>query len=195
MSKLHSVSTSPVLWPPFWGSSATAQSHNLVGKLLKLLPSLLWGYVAQPSLTGFYFQSHSLPTGLPRARKDHPTLLMSFSNWYISDPAVAGRRFLKWCDFSCSESHQSFNGFKHPSHRSHNWRTLGKSKWSSSSHFHKIVLFAKAQGPAWEHFKTLNSYCKREYQLYSLWTRKQTFWTGLITTDSPRGMATELIFS
>lgn len=78
MSKLHSV-----LWHSFWGSPATAQSHQLVGRLLKLLPSLLWGYVAQPSLTLFYFQSHSLPTGLPRATKDHSTLLVSFSNSVI----------------------------------------------------------------------------------------------------------------
>lgn len=81
MSKLDSVITPPVLWPSFWGIPATAQSHKLVGRLLKLLPSLLWGFVAQPSLTLFYFQSHSLPTGLPRATKDYSTLLVSFSNW------------------------------------------------------------------------------------------------------------------
>lgn len=39
--------------------------------------------VMWPSRPWHYFQSHSLPTGLPRATKDHSTLLRPFSNWVI----------------------------------------------------------------------------------------------------------------
>lgn len=101
-----------------WWGGCWSCCHPFYGVMW---PSPTWRcFIFSPTLFQQDFQEQQKIT--------QPCSGHSLTESYISDPAVAGRRFLKWWDISCSESQQSFKGLKHPSHRSlQNWRRLRKS--------------------------------------------------------------------